>query len=528
MVKDYIFKKRYMLWYMLCFFALGVIDQRRGSADGRIQMAASNCVGIVIAAMLLPSVNKEKFKNKVYYWWTAFAVICGTLVGVWGWQNWRYRGQWITGVLNVMVWSYLVIYMIRERKSANISRNLKRPFFWCLSLMFLLMFFSIHEGILPLWMLFIFGGFYLLGIPSHLREDYLLGLLNGIIMWFFVQQTIAFGFRPYDYPRYRGLYAGETQNGIFYMMAYCAFLCKWLWTKEKGSHRVLSGFYFFMSAGSISFMLFTGGRSSLMGVAVVTFMAYLLYYIVYKKSFYKWLIRVAALGLCVVLLFPVVYGTIRYLPLILHHPIWFAGEYSDETSIRSFDPWNSDRYVSFEEAVDTNIGRILVMFGIDIHKWNNDEARLPWSLKVYAKEVIDPGSDPEHPYVPVEIDPDNSIAIRKYIYKYYFTHLNLMGHSKENGNFYFMSGVYGHAHNLLLQMAHDYGIIVGLLFLGLIIYCFIRLFRRMANGISEGSWIIFVFVTAIFVYGMTEVALIHGMITWALLYCCLCLAGAEE
>ena len=43
------------IWYMVCFLALGIIDQRRGSAAGAVQMTAANMVGIVLAAMLVPS-----------------------------------------------------------------------------------------------------------------------------------------------------------------------------------------------------------------------------------------------------------------------------------------------------------------------------------------------------------------------------------------------------------------------------------------------------------------------------------------
>ena len=80
--------------------------------------------------------------------------------------------------------------------------------------------------------------------------------LNGIILWFFVQQSIAFGFRPYDTIRYRGLYSGETQNGLFYMIVYCAFLVKWLWLREI-RNTLLCGVCFFLSAGCVSFTLYT-------------------------------------------------------------------------------------------------------------------------------------------------------------------------------------------------------------------------------------------------------------------------------
>ena len=524
-----VFSSRYRLWYMFCFFSLGILDQMICSADGRIQMSATNCVGIAIAALLIPALNIEKFRNKVYLFWTIFSIALGLIVGMWGWQNWAYKGQWITGILNVFVWGYLVIYLVRERNALCIFQRMKQPFFICLLLMFFLMLFSRHMSILPLWMLLIFGGFYLFGVPKHLREDYLHGLLNGIILWFFVLQILAFGFRPYDYVRYRGFYRGETQNGIFYMMAYCAFLCKWILAKKRGAGPIVRGIFFLLSAASISFLLFTGGRSSLMGVAAVTLLSYLYYDVIYRKTLWRLFCHFVLLAGCVVLLFPVVYGAIRYLPAILHHPIWFAGEYSEYGSVRSFDPWNSDRYISFDEAVETNIGRILLMFGIDINKAGNIEVRNPWVLKAYASTRISPGVDSENPYVSSQINESSTIEIRKYIYEYYFSHLNLLGHSKEEGGFYLTSNNYvPHAHNLLLQMAYDYGILCGLLFIGIIIWCYIRLIKWERRGAMQGSWILLIFLTAIVVYGMTELALRPGMMTWVMLYLCLCFDGGKE
>ena len=83
-------------------------------------------------------------------------------------------------------------------------------------------------------------------------------------------RIIAFGFRPYDFVRYRGLYSGETQSGLFYMLVYCAFFVKWLWGKQEKQNKWLCFFYFLMAAGNVGFMILAGSRSGVLGAVVVT------------------------------------------------------------------------------------------------------------------------------------------------------------------------------------------------------------------------------------------------------------------
>lgn len=517
-----------MFWYMLCFLSLGIIDQRRGSARGDLQMAAANCVGLVIAGMLLPSLTWEKFKNRIYAMWTGIALFGGIAAGIWGWQNWPYREQWITGVLNVMVWGYLIIYIMRDWKQLLLAKRLGQPFFLGLYFLFLCMFFSVHGKIMSLWMLLVFGGFYVIGIPKVRREDFSQGLLNGIIVWFFAQQILAFGFRPYDFARYRGLYSGETQNGIFYMIVYCAFLCKLIWAKERGARRIVVWMNFLLSAASISFLLFTGSRSALVGVILATLFIYVIYDIIKKKSFYKWILHIALLGICVALSFPLVYGAIRYFPVILHHPIWFEGEYSESDSVRSFDSWDSDRYISFEEAVNVNIGRILRVFGIDITQWTSSQTSSLWMIRAYAAERTGLGSSAENPYKPEDYSKWDTVSVRKVIFTYYLEHLNLLGHSSAEATFYLQKKyVVEHAHNMLIQMAYDYGAVAGLLFLFLNFYSLFRLVKRACRMPLDGSWIWLAFALAVFGFAMTELAIVPGMITWVLLYLSFYFAGEE-
>lgn len=522
-MKQKVFQNRYNLWYMLCFTLLGLIDQRRGSAVGEIQMIFSNLTGIVIAMLLLPSLDFQKFKQKVYLWWTPICLILTALGIFLSEKLWLYRGQWITGVLNLTVWSYLLIYIFRKWRSLDIVTRLKQPFYWLVFAFFILMVLSQHEKPETLWYLLVYGGFYIIGIPENRRRDFLTGLLNGMIAWFFIQQIIAFGFRPYDYVRYRGLYSGETQNGLFYMLVYCAFFVKWLWGKQERQNKWLCFFYFLMAAGNVGFMILAGSRSGLLGAAIITIVILTCYDIVIQKSFYRWMLHGAGLLLCIILTMPAVYVTVRYLPTILHHPIWFEGEYREDESVRSFDPWDSSRYISVEEMIGHNIGRILHAVGIDI-VYEKYQSSLG-CMKVYAEEIEEPGSSPDNPYMLDDIDQTKAMWDRIVIYSYYWKHLNIKGHVGAGQGFYMNEVAYwGHAHNMFLQTAYHYGIPAGILFILIWIYGIIRAIRMRK---PEG-WVCVAYLLAIVCFGMLEMVVTPGQITVPIMWIMLYFAGLES
>lgn len=511
-------------WYALCLVFLGIIDQRRGSAVGEIQMLFSNLVGVVMALLLLPSIKLEKEKAKPYLLWTPICVILSVIACIIGVQYWKYAGQWITVVLNVAVWSYLLIYLYLEKPYTEFSTRIKQPFFWMVAVLLLLMQMSVHEGIMPLWYLLIYGGFALIGIPREKTGDFYDGMLNGIIIWFFAQQILAFGFRPYDYVsiRYRGLYSGETQNGLFYMIAFCAFLLKWYDSRERKQKWYVRFFYFLMSAGMVSFTVLTGGKASILGIGASVVLVYVGYDIFKRKTFYGLLLHVTALILCIVLTFPATYLCVRYLPTILHHPIWFEGEYMEGYSVCSFDSWDSWKYVSFESMVYTNVNRLLEFVGINPDSWAVRFHDFMQALPVHAEELVmqeeigsEAGSSPDNPFNIENLNAlYSSTDARKIIYTYYWNHLNFRGHDKEHSGFWISEDIYyGHAHNMFLQVAYDYGIIPGILFVLIYLYSLYRAFLLC----RKGNWICMVFLMAILCFGMVEMVLVSGQITVSLM-----------
>lgn len=515
-------EKLYKWWYALCFVFLGIIDQRRGSALGTTQMTFTNLTGVVMVLLLLPSIKFEKEKAKPYLLWTPVCALLVIIACIIGNNCWQYKGQWITAVLNIAVWSYLMIYVYQKKSYTELFDRIKQPVFWCICLCLVLMQLSVHEGFVPLWYLLIYGGFAVIGIPKERTEDFFDGMLTGIILWFFGQQIIAFGFRPYDYVRYRGLYSGETQNGMHYMIVFCVFLLNWIYSREKNKKWFVRFFYFLMSAVMISFTVLTGGKAPILGIAAVTAFVILGYNIFKRKTFYGVVLHAVTLAVCVVLSFPVCYLSIRYLPTILHHPIWYEGEYVEGVSVCSFDPWNSTKYISFEDAVYNDVNRLLESIGIGSDKWSVQFQQFLESLPVHAEELDreemaenEAGSSPINPFNIEELNAlSSSTDARKVIYTYYWNHLNFRGHDKEHSGFWISGDTYyGHAHNMFLQVAYDYGIIPGILFLLIYLYSLYRAFRLCLKG----NWTCIVFLLAILCFGMAEMVLVSGQITVTLM-----------
>ena len=143
------------------------------------------------------------------------------------------------------------------------------------------------------------------------------------------------------------------------------------------------------------------------------------------------------------------------------------------------------------------------------------------ALPVHAEELdaqeieVEAGSNPDNPFNPSgELAYWSSTEARKIIYTYYWNHLNLVGHDKQHSGFWISGDTYyGHAHNMFLQVAYDYGIISGILFLLIYLYSLYRAFRLCLKG----NWTCIVFLLAVLCFGMAEMVLVSGQITVTLM-----------
>ena len=78
----------------------------------------------------------------------------------------------------------------------------------------------------PLWFLLMFGSFYLIRFSMEDRATLLDAMIDGTIASFFVIQSYAFLFRPYDIVRYRGAFNNCNMMALYYLIVYCMILFK--------------------------------------------------------------------------------------------------------------------------------------------------------------------------------------------------------------------------------------------------------------------------------------------------------------
>ena len=321
-------------------------------------------------------------------------------------------------------------------------------------------------------------------------------MLDGIILSFFLLQGLAFVFRPYDEVRYKGIYFNTNTNALFYVEVLAAVLSKLLYTVRKNACKWLKLYYWLGAGVVLAFLFMTVGR---MGW-VTAFILILVFLWAGKAGEFKRgiLKRGLILVLCACLTFPLCFGAARYLPPLFHHPIWYGNEWN-ENRVHSWDPWDSEKYVSLDELMEFALGRIWGSIGILLD-------HSPFMLNADAAE------SQEGAISPVD-DAKVSMDERMRIYKYYASHLTLWGNAKkENGEWGY------HGHNIFLQFGTDFGIValgVFVILYGWGLILFIRRFRRDRDE-EHIVWLLFFLITLL--HGLMENVWGVGSITVLMMF----------
>lgn len=543
------------LLYFLCFLAFELIDFLRNTQNGDIWSAAVGGTGLVMMVLIFSEYPlKEWHYGKHTRVYMAIWTVCclGIAGGSALWQQHFilgiYKWTFFLGVWNVW-WIFLVGQEIVKRLWKAGGLRAKPDLTGILALvMAFLMTFSRSGRLWPVWFAAMFGMFYVTRFTGEKLEQLFEAMVDATIVAFFVIQIYAYGFRPYDVIRYLGAYPNSNVASLHYLVVYTMVLCKLHYLEKKNAKKGWRIFFFLGAAGLLDFMFLTMGRTSWVTAIVITcFYGIFVIWKNWKKKFSGVIARGAALVAAFVVLFPVVFGTVRFLPAVLHHPVWYGGEYSIE-KVHSFDPADSPKYIEMDEFLEAVFGRIVGTFykgdeageaSVAGNSTDNvvtveagtagGKAGAGSADNIVAENTEDgeeadrENAEPDNVNSAVAVDVsqtsyeiiekigpegmDEALNIRLSIYAAYLRNLNWFGHPDAEGHYQFADIDYfsWHAQNVWLQMAFSYGIPSGILFLILTVLLFRKNFGILKNAGNVPYKIIPFFICLLFfVYGLME------------------------
>lgn len=509
--------------YTICFFVLCVIDQRIKTCtglDGWLE-TFRDLTGVVVAVIIISHYRISDWERwkLIYLLWTGFSIIGGTAAFFWGIHNRPFLNDWAVIILDVVLFGYILLHVFLEIVIEKRYPRINKRFAAVWAVMMILMLISRSDYIWPLCYLVMFGCLMLTDFTDREQEDIFHGMLNGIILGFFCLQGLCFVFRPYDRVRYQGIYHNCNLNGLFYLAVLAAALTKLIYTyKRKGAWWLK--LYYWLGCGTvISFLFLNIGRSAWITAFILVLVG--LWMLGKTKAAGRFWRNAAVMLLCACLTFPLCFGAVRYLPPVFHHPIWFWGEWS-ESRVHSWDPWDSEKYVDFDEFWDEAMGRIQssvenvlqhLPFSMISEAAGTEEVELRSGSGEETDEAIDSvfGADDERI--------SDSLMVRGTIYQYYFRHLNLFGHRSDEQGFQLTPTYWiGHAHDIYLQYGTDFGIPVMILFIVLLIWACRIFFKRIRGEalVFGTGYLMFLLIPAVF--GLFEYSWGTGSLSISMLF----------
>ena len=501
-------RSKYTL-YLLCFMALNLIEFLRNTQRGNIWAAAANCTGLVMMVIIFSQLPVRDFLRPVNY---VYTLICIAAIGIiyWHWTHHigeYYFGQMATGVVNIWWLGLVLPYLFRkviEEKKIPLRIGLLG---WTWIAFTVWSVISVAGRWWPLWFLLMFGSFYLIRFSMEDRATLLDAMIDGTIASFFVIQSYAFLFRPYDIVRYRGAFNNCNMMALYYLIVYCMILFKIHLLHVRKAKLGWKIFYLFGAGALLSFQFLTICRTAWMCSIVVT-----LCYggVVLRKAWGdrigKLIARGCLLVLVMIITFPLVFLSVRWIPTIHPHPIWYEGEWNVD-KVHSWDPADSEKFIEMDEFLDAAIGRFYEMI-------EYLDARNPFVIYAHASQQYR-----EEDVIP---DPPNwRENDRKAYFMVYWEHSTWYGHPEQDGHYIFAESknYMWHGQNLWIQIEYYFGYPAGVLLAVLIILTMWKVWRKTKTVETDAfAEIPIIICVAYFMFGITEVVWNPGQLVLTLIF----------
>lgn len=322
------------------------------------------------------------------------------------------------------------------------------------------------------------------------KARFLKNFTNGILLSFAFVTLFCLQHRPHHYwmlYRYGGIFHTVACTGMYLAVVFGAALAK-LYGRLKLRRSMLLFCYteYFMTACVAGFILLTMSRTAFLTTFVTILAIVVLTAAVYHKGIRRILSELGVLAAVCVVSFPMVFTSVRMIPAVVNDPVRYEIEFDDTSfMICEGDPIDSDKYMTVRRFFYTLFGRFQTQSDDEEGLAASEAGALAWTgdglagigVQTAVNSDDASGGDDEE-----EEDKDDISNGRFKIFKDYIKVIGLEGHPKmgpENEN----GGEYGHAHNSYLQVAYNFGMIAGVVFL---VLCAMTLWRSVRLYMEYG------------------------------------------
>lgn len=320
---------------------------------------------------------------------------------------------------------------------------------------------------------------------------------NGVLLSFALVTVFCFAHRPHHYwiyYRYGGIFHTVACTGMYLAVVFAVAVAK-LYGKLKNRKNILlhCRFEYFVTACVAGFILLTMSRTAFLTVTVILLAVVILAAVVYRKRIPRVLSELGVLAAVCLLSFPMVYTSVRTIPAVVNDPVYYDIEMQNEViSLYKGDPIHSDKYMTVRRFFATLFGRFQTSgqeggeasagFAGDLC-WRETGALAYTGADLAGLGVyqFSGGSDGE---TDSDEEDGNDISNGRFkIFGDYVKEIGFRGHPKmgpedENGD------EYSHAHNSYLQVAYNFGLVAGILFL---VLCVLTLWRSVRFAMIYGT-----------------------------------------
>ena len=482
----------------LCIFAVCVGTQQIQTTawnSGIIEFSR-DALGVLMAVIIGTNYHWSEIKKYKlpYIIWTVAAGI-GGMIAIPIAFNRRVaflKADTVVIWLGVLFMGYCVIHTFLAITAEKYRPKFYKPLFVIWMVMMLLMIVSRSRYLWPECYFVLFLTFYLTKQTSEQRTNTIKGMIHGIVLAFIVIQGHSLLCRPYDKLRYRGNFCNPNHNCMFLCMCLAAILGSILYSFQEKASKIVKAFYFILAGACYSFIFMTMCRSGYLATFVVTVFFLIACCRLKKKRIF---IRMGLLmTLLFVVMLPVTYLAVRYIPTIHPHVLFYFQEGYSEQWVHPWDERNSEKYISFEE----------MMQGLFV-RWNKTKAMLENRFSSQENRNETPAlmlasNEKEVPVRELKLLADSmqhleaaedkipaltrqeasdAFTVRYTIYKWYVTHLSFRGMPYEEQGFQLTDNHWiQDTHDIYLDYGINFGIPVMILFTVFIWWGIGRLIKR--------------------------------------------------